>query len=75
MEAEEREKRGRPGLFHHVSDVGGCDGEHDNDVKGRGPTAHSSKNCYEWVLIHETWPVQKVQSKNAVSSSDCTTAL
>ena len=41
----------------------------------RGPTAHSSENRYEWVLIHETWPVQKVQSKNAVSSSDCTTAL
>ena len=41
----------------------------------RGPTAHSSENRYEWVLIHETWPVQKVQSKNAISSSDCTTAL
>ena len=40
----------------------------------RGPTAHSSENRYEWVLIHETWPVQKVQSKNAISS-DCTTAL
>ena len=26
-------------------------------------------------LIHKTWPVQKVQSKNAVSSSDCTTML
>ena len=42
-----------------------------NDIRGRGPTAHSSKYCNEWVLIHETWPVQKVQSKNAVSSSDC----
>ena len=77
FEAEEREKRGRPGLIHQVSDVGGrdCgrDGGHDNDV--RGPAAHSSENRYEWVLIHETWPVQKVQSKNAVSSSDCTTAL
>ena len=43
FEAEEREKRGRPGLIHQVSDVGGrnCgrDGGHDNDV--RGPAAHS----------------------------------
>ena len=60
MAAEEHEKRGN-----------GC----ENDVRGRGPTADSSKTCYEWLLIHETWPVQKVQSKNAISSSDCTTML
>ena len=58
---------------------GGCEvdarwmrGGRDNDVRGRGLTAHSRKNRYEWVIIHETWPVQKVQSKNAVSLSDCT---
>ena len=46
-----------------------------NDVRGRGLTAHSGKNRYEWVIIHETWPVQKVQSKNALSSSDCTAMI
>ena len=75
MEVEEREKRGRPGLIHHVSDVRWTRGRRVIDVKRRGRTAHSGKNRYEWVLIHETWLVQKVQSKNAVSSSDCTTAL
>ena len=75
MEAEELEKRGRPGLIHHVSDVRWTRGGRKNDVRGRGPTAHPSKNCYEWVLIHETWPVQRVQSKNTISSSDCTTML
>ena len=43
-EVEECEKRGRPGLIHHVSNVrwtrGGC----ENDVGGRGPTAQSSTN-------------------------------
>ena len=62
MEAEEHEKWGRPGLIHHVSDVRWTQGGRDNDVRGRGSTADSSKNCYKWVLIHETWPVQKVQS-------------
>ena len=51
-------KRGRPGLIHHVSDVRWTRGGRDNDIRGRGPTAHSSKNRYEWVLIHATWPVQ-----------------
>ena len=66
---------GRPGLIHHVSDVRWTRGGRKNNVRGRGPTTHSSKNRYEWVIIYETWPVQKVQSKNAVSSSDCTTIL
>ena len=35
-EAEEREKRGRPGLIHHVSDVRWTQGGHENDVRGRG---------------------------------------
>ena len=48
---------------------------HDNDVRGSGLTAHSRKKHYEWVIIHETWPVQKVQSKDALSSSDCTTMI
>ena len=52
-----------------MSDVmwtrGGC----EYYIRGRGPTAHSSKNCYEWILNYETWPVQNVQTKNAVSSS------
>ena len=74
-EAEEREKRGRPGLIHHVSDVRWPRCGHDNDVRGRGLTTHSRKNRYEWFIIHETWPVQKVQSKNALSSSDCTTMI
>ena len=47
----------------------------DNVVRGRGLTSHSRKNRYEWVIIQETWPVQKVQSKNTLSSSDCTTML
>ena len=41
MEAEEREKRGRPGLIHHLSDVRWTRGGHENDVNdimGRGPT-------------------------------------
>ena len=75
MEAEEREERGRPGLIHHVSDVRWTRCGHDNDVRGRGLTAHSGKNRYEWVIIHETWPIQKVQSKNALSSSDCTAMI
>ena len=37
-EAEEREKQGRPGLIHHVSDVRWTRGGHDNEVRGRGPT-------------------------------------
>ena len=47
----------------------------NNDVRGRGLTAPSRKNRYEWVVIHETWPIQKVQSKNTLSSSDCTTMI
>ena len=38
--AEEHEKRGRPGLIHHVSDVRWKRGGHENDVRGRGPTAN-----------------------------------
>ena len=37
-EAEECEKRGRPGFIHHVSDVRWTQGGHENDVMGRGPT-------------------------------------
>ena len=33
--AEEREKRGRPGLIHHVSDVRWTRCGRDNDVRGR----------------------------------------
>ena len=40
MEAEERDKRGRPGLIHHVSDVRWTQGGHKNDVRGRRPTAN-----------------------------------
>ena len=41
--------------------------------RGRPGLIHHMSD--EWVIIHETWPVQRVQSKNAVSSSNCTTML
>ena len=62
--------KNREGLVSSITWVtsGGC----DNDVRGRGLTARSRKNRYEWVIIHETW---KVQSKSTLSSSDCTTMI
>ena len=65
----------KPGLIHHMSDIRWMQCGRDNDVRGRGLIAHSRKNRYEWVIIHKTWPVQKVQSKNTLSSTDCTTML
>ena len=37
---EECEKRGRPGLIHHVSDVRWMRGGHENDVRGKRPTSN-----------------------------------
>ena len=53
MEVEEREKRGRPGLIHHVNDARWMPGGHENDVSGRGPIKgqlSSFKYAYAWSL-------------------------
>ena len=47
MEAEEREKWGRPGLIHHVSDVRWTQGGRENDVRGRGPTTKKKRH---WII-------------------------
>ena len=46
MEVEEREKQGRPGLIHHMSDVRWTQGGRENDVKGRGPTTKQRTGSY-----------------------------
>ena len=46
---------------------------HENDVTGGDQLQMCialSKNHLSGPNVHEIWPVQKVQSKNAVSSSD-----
>jgi len=52
MEAEEREKRGRPGLIHHVSDVRWTRGGRENDVRGRGPTTKTT----HWIIHSSDLP-------------------
>ena len=62
-EAEECEKWGTPGLIHHVSDIRWT----QCGRKGEGTNRkYNIAILLQIELIHKNWPVQKVQSKNAV---------
>ena len=54
MEVKEHEKRGRPGLIHHMSDVMWMQGGRENDVRGGDQPQKQHTGSYIQALYHSS---------------------